>query len=313
MTRQLERPLITNIHRFALDDGPGIRTTVFLKGCPLSCEWCHNPESMDPTEEVAFQGQLCIGCADCLRDCPHGAITMDSAERINRDLCTACGVCTKVCPTTALRMVGCYHTPSELTETLLKDRLFFETSKGGVTFSGGEPTLFPKYVATVAEKLHENGIHTAIQTCGHFDPVVFKSVLLPHLDLIYFDLKFFDPQQHKAWTGVANENILANFLDIVQCAGSRVVPRIPLVPGITATEENLSNLALFLRDSHATSYELLAYNSGGIPKRTFLGKPLSRALAGIRPDLEAEKKYRKVFYKTWVERDGINHPVVEIC
>ena len=295
MTQKSRRPLISNIHRFALDDGPGIRTTVFIKGCPLSCVWCHNPESIDPAEEVAFHGQLCIGCADCLKACPHRAINMDSDERIIRNQCNACGACTDVCPSTALRMVGRCYTSSELTEILLKDHLFYEASDGGVTFSGGEPTLFPRYVAAVARKLHENGVHTAIHTCGYFDPAVFKSVLFPHLDLIYFDLKFIDPKQHKAWTGVTNETILSNFMDIVRTAGSRVVPRIPLVPGITATEENLSNLACFLRDSHVANCELLPYNSGGMLKRVFLGKPLPEVLMEARIETIVEERYKKFF------------------
>jgi pyruvate formate lyase activating enzyme len=220
---------------------------------------------------------------------------MDSDEKIRRDLCTACGACTDICPTTALRMIGRYYTPSELAEILMKDRIFFNTSEGGVTFSGGEPTLFPEYVAEVAEELHKNGIHTAIQTCGYFDPALFTSILLPHLDLIYFDLKLFDPKEHKTWTGRTNKLILTNFIDIVRVAGPKVVPRIPLVPGITATKENLSSLALFLKESGSPNYALLPYNSGGMQKRVFLGKPLPEALREVQPDVSVEEDCRKLF------------------
>jgi pyruvate formate lyase activating enzyme len=303
MTEWKSRPLISNIHRFALDDGPGIRTTVFFKGCPLSCAWCHNPESINPAEEVAFHGQLCIGCADCLKACPHGAISMDPDERINRNLCKACGVCTDACPTTALRIVGRYYAPSELLDTLLRDRLFFETSKGGVTFSGGEPTLFMDYISTVAKELRKKGIHIAIQTSGYFDIREFTDKLLPYVDLVYFDIKILDPQKHEYWTGKDNNRILKNFIQLARSPEISIVPRILLVPGITATEENLSNLALFLRDSHATNCELLSYNSGGMLKRAFLGKPLPESLTGVRPDMEAEERCRKFFCKILANGD----------
>jgi pyruvate formate lyase activating enzyme len=309
MTTQPKRPLVTNIHRFALDDGPGIRTTVFFKGCPLSCAWCHNPECINSMEEVAFHGQLCIGCADCLRVCAHGAINMDSEERINRNSCRACGACADTCPTTALRMVGRYYTESELIEILLRDRLFFEASGGGVTFSGGEPTLFVNFMGTVAKELRKKGIHIAIQTSGYFDIKEFTKNFLPYVDLVYFDIKILDPQKHKYWTGKENNRILENFVQLARFPEINIVPRIPLVPGITATEENLSNLALFLRESHATNCELLPYNSGGMMKRAFLGKPLPESLTGAQQDTTAEERCRNLFYG--ILADGSNRLAAE--
>ena len=170
---------------------------MFLKGCPLSCLWCHNPESMNSEREIAFYPQLCIQCGDCQKACPAGAIRMDSDGRIVRKLCTRCGLCTQVCPATALKNVGEYYTPDELTDILMRDRVFYETSQGGVTFSGGEPTLYPDYVAEVMKKLRlkSNSIHLAIQTSGMFDFSEFEKKLLPSLDLIFYDLKLFDPQK----------------------------------------------------------------------------------------------------------------------
>lgn len=295
MVKVEKMPFIFNIHRFALDDGPGIRTTVFFKGCPLSCAWCHNPESIRPEKEITFQGHLCLHCGDCLKVCRQDAINMEADERVNRDRCDTCGFCADACPSTALRIVGRYYEPSELIEILLRDRHFYDVSGGGVTFSGGEPTLFPEYLSIILQELHTKGIHTAVQTCGHFDLSTFSAHLLPYLDHIYFDLKIFDPGQHKIWTGRTNEKILANFLAITRAAGFKVTPRIPLIPGITATGDNLSNLALFLRDIGITDCKLLPYNSGGMQKRILLGKPLPESLAAVRVDPVTEKKWDTFF------------------
>jgi pyruvate formate lyase activating enzyme len=299
MTREAKGPLITNIHRFALDDGPGIRTTVFFKGCPLSCVWCHNPESINPAQEIAFHGQLCIGCTDCLKACPHVAISMDTDERIKRNRCNACGACADTCPTIALRTVGRSYTPSELTEILLKDHLFYEASGGGVTFSGGEPTLFMDYVGIVAKELRKKGIHITIQTSGYFDLKAFTGKLLPYVDLIYFDIKIVDPQKHRYWTGKDNHRILENFIQLAKLPEINIVPRIPLVPSITATEENLEQAGSLLKNTGCTECELLSYNLGGILKRTFLGKPLPETLRNIHWDASTEECYKKVFLQVF--------------
>ena len=287
-----EVPLITDIHHFALDDGPGIRTTVFLKGCPLSCTWCHNPETLGAGREIAFHRQLCIGCGCCLAACPRGAILIDGEVRVARDRCTACGLCAEACPATALRAAGRYYSVSELTEILLRDRLFYETSGGGVTFSGGEPTLFMDYVAEAAHELKRNGIHTAIQTSGYFDCDEFLRKLLPYLDLIFFDLKIFDPEKHRKFTGVSNERILGNFIRLKRLHQIEIVPRIPLVPGITATDENVVRLGNFLKETGCTYCELLSYNSGGMVKRAFLGKTLPEMLKDARLDPRVEENLR---------------------
>ena len=299
-----EGPLITDIHHFALDDGPGIRTTVFLKGCPLSCVWCHNPETVSPGRDITFQKDLCIGCGECLKACPYGAILMGGEERVSRTLCTACGVCADACPSTALRVAGKHYPVPELIETLLRDRLFYEASDGGVTFSGGEPTLFMDYVAAAARELKRAGVHVAIQTSGYFDFGEFSDKLLPWLDLIFFDLKIFDPEEHRKWTGVSNELILDNFIRLKRLGRVGIVPRIPLVPGITATEENVARLGNFIKIAGAAHCKLLGYNSGGMMKRGFLGKQLPEALKDARPDPEGDERLRRVLARALSEGSG---------
>jgi pyruvate formate lyase activating enzyme len=273
-------PLVFDIRRFALDDGPGIRTTVFLKGCPLACLWCHNPESIRPEAEIVFHRQLCLGCGECATACPRGALCPEGPDRIDRRLCAACGACAEACPATALRVVGSHFPPSELLRLLLRDRSFFETSGGGVTFSGGEPALHPDYLSQVLTGLKHQGISTAIQTCGLFDYAAFRERILPLVDLIFFDLKLADPGRHRRYTGRDNAVILSNFRRLAAEARHRLRPRVPLVPGITATPENLAQIAAQLKELGFSACELLSCHSGGIAKRRALGESASPLLPG---------------------------------
>ena len=290
-------PLIFDIHRFALDDGPGIRTTVFFKGCPLSCFWCHNPEAISSEGEIAFHRHLCIGCGNCYEVCPTGAIRMDGDEPIKRDACTVCGTCADACPTRALRAVGRYFSAPELTEELLKDHLFYEFSKGGVTFSGGEPLIFIDYLAAVAERLKEQDIHIAIQTSGYFDFAEFMVKLYPVIDLVYFDIKLFDSCQHKRLTGKNNRLILENLRRFAGLTGVSVVPRIPLIPGITDTDKNLFKIGEFLGATGYRNCDLLPYNSAGIAKRNTLGKTVPNPLVGLKQDGSTGKRARDLLLK----------------
>lgn len=302
MNKNEKRPLIFDLHHFALDDGPGIRTTVFTKGCPLSCIWCHNPESMKSCREIAFYPRLCIICGDCKAVCPENAISLESAGRIIRDRCTACGRCADACPATALKTVGEYYPVNSLVEILLSDRIFYETSKGGVTFSGGEPTLYMDYVGEVMKALKKNDIHIAIQTAGVFDLAEFKMKLLPYIDIIYYDTKLIDSRKHKLYTGKSNEQILDNFTELVKVPGVKIIPRIPLVPEITATADNLTRIADFLKRTGCSTFELLPYNPGGISKRIAIGRDVPQCIPHTMMGLEEEKKWIKYFYRIW---DGI--------
>ena len=291
------KPLIFDIHRFALDDGPGIRTTVFFKGCPLSCMWCQNPESISPETEIAFYPSLCINCGDCEIDCPENAARLDYPVRIMRERCISCGTCVSKCPSTALKMVGKHYSVQELIEELNKDRIFYETSHGGVTFSGGEPTLHMNYLSNVMEQLKKNGIHITIQTSGMFDITEFKEKLLPYIDLILYDIKLFNPHKHREYTGMGNHTILNNYISLAEEKKLAIIPRTPLIPCITATEENLRQISDFVKNAGCGNYKVLPYNPGGIAKMQAIGKSTPQGLSHAMMSVEEEKMWKRVIRK----------------
>jgi len=221
---------------------------------------------------------------------------MERPGRICRDMCMTCGRCFEACPALALERMGEHVTPHELVELLVRDRHFYEASGGGVTFSGGEPTLHVDYLEEVLTKLKRQHIHIAIQTCGLFDFEPFSTQLLTKIDLIFYDIKLFDPDLHLRYTGVDNRVILENFVRLTRVAREKIIPRVPLVPGITATRENLSDIASYLRGLGYEGGELLPYNPGGIDKRRALGQ---EALAGLPASLMASgevKRCRSLFF-----------------
>ncbi len=266
------RGLIGNISRYALHDGPGIRTTVFLKGCPLHCPWCHNPELISHEPEVAFYAERCISCGDCQAVCPEDAILMHGEKRIDHTRCTGCGLCTKSCPAIALVMIGREYELEELVEVLLRDRHFFEVSGGGVTLSGGEPTQQLEFTASLLERLHNEGIHTTIESNGIFPRETFASTCLDHLDLILFDLKCIDSAWHQEVVGRGNERILENLSCLLKTRARDVIVRIPVIPGHTATPENIGQIADHLRKLNVCRYSLLPYHPFGCSKAAALGK-----------------------------------------
>lgn len=295
-------PLVFDIHRFALDDGPGIRTTVFLKGCPLSCCWCHNPEAMSPEREVAVSADRCTGCGACSAACPEAAITNSPTLEIDRNRCTSCGKCTDRCPSTAIRLLGIEYQPDELLEILLRDRLFYEVSGGGITFSGGEPTTSMDYLGEALTALKGENIHTAIQTCGMFPYDGFSRHVLPFIDLIMFDLKFIDAARHRRYTGRDNSAILENFRRLTKDAGSKILPRVPLVPGITATPVNLLEIASFLADLECHLCDLLPYNQAGVGKRRSIGMEPAQGISDASLNLLEEGELRRMFKERLTQR-----------
>jgi len=260
---------ILHLQRLSTEDGPGIRTTVFMKGCTLRCAWCHNPESLSPQVQVQRIETNCIHCGLCIQVCPHGCLEPDGDEIIlNHQLCDACGKCVQECPSGALELLGRKISIDDLTSELLKDQSFFQTSGGGVTFSGGEPLLQADFVAAVMANLQAAGVHTALDTCGMVSQSQFVKVL-PHTDLVLFDLKLMDPHAHQDHTGQHNEPILRNLIfmrDYLRAAGGskKLWIRTPLIPDATDLPLNLFAIGSFLAselDDTIERWELCAFNN----------------------------------------------------
>jgi pyruvate formate lyase activating enzyme len=262
--------LILHLQRLSTEDGPGIRTTVFFKGCPLHCWWCHNPESISAHPQVQWIENRCIGCETCLEVCPNGALTrLESGEiYIDRDKCLGCGLCAEACPSTALELLGEQVTLDELLSELLKDRAYFAASGGGVTASGGEPTMQASFVAQLFASLQAEGIHTALDTCGACSLAGLESIL-PHTHLVLYDLKLMDDEQHRRVTGQGIQRILGNLGVIANLIRhknlhTRLWIRTPLIPGITDDATNLDAIGAYLSRDLAglvERWELCAFNN----------------------------------------------------
>ncbi|MCK4507453.1 MAG: glycyl-radical enzyme activating protein [Desulfuromonadales bacterium] len=237
--------LVFDIKRYSINDGPGIRVTIFLKGCPLNCQWCHNPESISPKIQKLFTASKCIGCEACCRVCPVQACRLTPEGIITDDsLCTLCGKCAEVCPTLATEMSGCYRSVDELLEIVEKERPFFDQSGGGVTFSGGEPLLYPDFLIEILDACGKQQIHRAIDTSGFVKTATLLKVA-KHTDLFLYDLKMIDAEKHKRYTGVDNQLILEN-LKILAESGAAIRVRIPLVGGVNDDDVSIEAAAAFV-------------------------------------------------------------------
>lgn len=259
----MKAPLILEIKGNALDDGPGIRSVVFFKGCPLSCTWCHNPESKRIDSEIGFESGQCVGCDTCIGVCTENALSRDNPLFIDRTRCSRCFACTDACPSGALTRIGTPMTVDEILVRVMADKPFYDTSGGGVTLSGGEPTLFMDFTSQLAKALKDAGISVLLETCGLFDLSRFEETLYPWLDEIYFDIKLMDATAHERYCGVPNPIILSNFKTLygrMADGGIPVTPRTPLIPGITDTAENISAIAGFLQNCGVHRARLLPYH-----------------------------------------------------
>ncbi len=264
--------LLMDIRRFTVHDGPGIRTTLFLKGCPLKCLWCHNPEGILPTPQLAFHDHKCLHCGECVKICSTGAHRMHNGRHeFLPQRCNACAACEDACPGAALHLFGKPASVQETAATLLEDRLFYQESGGGVTLSGGEPLLQSPFCRALLEAMQHEGIHTAMDTCGFAPWEAFLEVL-PFTSLFLFDIKHADSTMHRKLTGQGNELILDNLKKL--CAAKAPIEvRIPLVPGCNDSPDNLRHIGELLKGLPLQKVRLLRYHSLARSKYAALNMP----------------------------------------
>lgn len=262
--------LIFNIQKFSLHDGPGIRTTVFMKGCPLSCKWCSNPESIKPYPELMTHDIKCIRCGKCVEACPQEAIkVIDDLRRVDRSKCNLCMDCVKVCPSGALQQSGSYISLDELVAEVEKDRLFYLNSGGGVTFSGGEPLLQWEFIREALRRCKEQGLHTVLDTTGCASWDIMERVL-DYVDLVLYDVKHIDPDKHREYTGVDNQLIMDNAVKTT--AKVRTWLRIPVIPGFNDSEADIRRIVEFGKELSIEKISLLPYHAFGEHKYESLGR-----------------------------------------
>jgi len=286
--------LVFNIERFAIDDGPGIRDLVFMKGCPLRCQWCSNPESQNPYPEISYSEDRCITyqeCGKCTEFCSQDAITMsdEGKIKIDRKRCVNCKNCAEVCPARAIRVLGDYLSIDELLKIIEEDSPFYRRSGGGVTVGGGEPLFQAEFVAKLLKQCRNIGVSTAIETCGYASWGDVEKVCR-HANLILYDIKHMNSNKHKIFTGVDNELILENVKRLSHLLPEiPIIIRIPVLPGINDSEENIRATLDFVRHCRdKVEYELLPYHSFGKPKYRQLGReyPLSDIKVPTSIDIE---------------------------
>ncbi len=265
--------VVFDVKRYAINDGPGIRVTIFLKGCPLSCRWCHNPESISPKVQKMYSKNKCIGCGECVSICPVEACELTAGGIVtDNSICLRCGQCAEVCPALATEMSGHYESITELLKVIEKERPFFDQSGGGVTFSGGEPLLFPEFLAGILDACGRMQIHRTVDTSGLASTRTILEIA-KRTDLFLYDLKLMDSEKHKLWTGVGNRRILQN-LETLAKTGADIQIRIPLIKGVNCDEKNIEDTAFFINalSGPRKAISLLPYHNLAEGKSIKLGK-----------------------------------------
>ena len=275
---------VFNIQRFSVQDGPGIRTTVFVKGCPLACPWCSNPESQKPYPEIAHSESLCNQCGDCIGVCDPKAISLaEKVIKIDREKCNNCGKCIQVCTRDALKLFGKEVTVREAFDEVTKDKLYYHRSNGGVTVSGGEPLSQARFVSALFKRCQEEGLHTTLDTSGYGGQRDLEMVL-ENTDLVLYDLKVIEPGSHIAIVKASNQPILRNAKSIVERKVPMIV-RIPLIPGLTDTDENIKGIANFVRELDSElPVNILPYHRMGMGKYKMLDREYKLSELNLLPD-----------------------------
>ena len=292
----MSNAIVTNIQGYSIHDGPGIRTVVFLKGCPLRCKWCANPENLEASVQIGFLSNLCTGCGRCKKVCPHDAILSDGARRIDREKCRRCGTCAEACYYGALVRYGEDRSSEEVFEKVRRDKIFYESSGGGVTVSGGEPLTHAQFVAELFELCRQDGINTCMETCGCV-PGAAMELVAPLTDTFYFDLKIMDPQLHRKYTGVDNAQILEN-ARFLAGKGANILFRQPITPRVNNTEENVRATAEFIKSlgREDLAIQLMPYHRMGTAK--YVALDMTYELEELKIMSAAEIDALEAFLKT---------------